>query len=434
MMPVAGGPGKRERFRLHAAAGIVGRRENEDSHMAQTAEAGATAGENRTLALVGAGHFLSHFYALTLPPLFLYFRDEFGVSYALLGAMVTGYALVGGVLQAPVGLAVDRWGARPVLLAGLALNAAAITAMGLAPGYWALALLAVAAGIGNSVFHPADYAVLVARIREYRLPRAYSLHTFLGFFGTAVAPVTMSTLAGWMGWRGAIMLVGAAGLATVLAMAMSGGAVASPPRSRNATADAAPAPWFSLPILLFFGFFAAFGLASGGIMTFTAVGLDKLYALDPASIGAVWTTALLALAFGILAGGALPDREGLQVRLTGAALIGGGALTALAGFADVGAVGLAALLGAAGFGMGVVLPARDLMLRRITPPGSTGRVIGFVFVGLSVGGGLAPILFGWAMDRDWPVLLFLGCGVFLAIAFLCSFGAVVAARRGAAGQ
>lgn len=397
--------------------------------MAQTVEAGTTAGENRTLALIGAGHFLSHFYALTLPPLFLFFREEFSVSYALLGALVTGYAMVGGVLQAPVGLAVDRWGAKPVLLAGLALNAAAIAAIGLVSSYWALALLAVAAGIGNSVFHPADYAVLAARIRERRLPRAYSLHTFLGFFGTAVAPLTMATLAALMGWRNAVMLAGAAGIATVLAMAVSGGAVASPPRTGDAAADAAPTRWLSLPILLFFGFFAAYGMASGGIMSFTVIGLGKLYGLDPASAGAVLTTALLALAFGILAGGELPDRERLQVHVTGAALIGGGALTALAGFADIGVVGLAVLLGVAGFAMGVVLPARDLILRRITPPGSTGRVIGFVFVGLSIGGGLAPLLFGWTMDHEWPILLFLGCGAFLVLAFLCSFGAVLAARR-----
>ena len=397
--------------------------------MAQTAEAGTTAAENRTIALIGAGHFLSHFYALTLPPLFLFFREEFGVSYALLGALVTGYAMVGGVLQAPVGLAVDRWGAKPVLLAGLALNAAAIAAIGFVSSYWALALLAVAAGIGNSVFHPADYAVLAARIRERRLPRAYSLHTFLGFFGTAVAPLTMAALAASMGWRNAVMLAGAAGIATVLAMAVSGGAVASPPRAGDAAAEAAPARWLSLPILLFFGFFAAYGLASGGIMSFTVIGLGKLYGLDPASAGAVLTTALLALAFGILAGGELPDRERWQVYVTGAALIGGGALTALAGFADIGVVGLAALLGVAGFAMGVVLPARDLILRRVTPPGSTGRVIGFVFVGLSIGGGLAPLLFGWTMDRDWPVLLFLGCGAFLVLAFFCSFGAVLAARR-----
>ncbi len=389
----------------------------------------AVQGETRTLVLIGAGHFLSHFYALSLPPLFFFFREEFGASYALLGALVTGYAVVGGVLQAPVGLAVDRWGARPVLLTGLVLNAAAITAIGFAPNYGILALLAVAAGIGNSVFHPADYAVLAARISERRLPRAYSLHSFLGFFGTAAAPLTISSLAGWLGWRNTLIFVGMAGLVTVLAMAGSGAAVTSPPRAGNEPAGAGPSRRLSLPILLFFGFFVAYGMASGGIMSFTVIGLGKLHGLDPASASAVLTTALLALAFGILAGGALPNRERLQVRLAATALIGGGVLTALAGVAAAGVVGLAMLLGAAGFGMGVVLPARDLMLRRITPPGSTGRVIGFVFVGLSVGGGLAPLLFGWTMDRGWPVLLFLGCGIFLALAFLCSFGAVLAARR-----
>ena len=393
--------------------------------MAQALERGA----GRTLALVGAGHFLSHFYALTLPPLFLFFREEFAVGYAALGAVAAGYGLVGGVLQAPVGLAVDRWGARPVLLAGLALNAGAIAAIAFVESYAGLLLLAIAAGVGNSVFHPADYAVLAARVPERRLGRAYSLHTFLGFLGTAVAPATVGALAIWTDWRTTVALAGAVGLATVLVMAASGAAVASPPRAREARAGGSVRRAPAAPILLFFCFFLAFGLASGGITSFTVIGLGKLHGLDPATAGAVLTTALMALAFGILAGGELPDRERLQIRLTGGALVGGGLAFALAGSIDAGPLGLAALFGLGGFAMGVVLPARDLMLKRITPPGDTGRVIGFVFVGLSVGGGLSPLLFGWTMDRDWPALLFVAAGAFLALAFLCSFAALAAARR-----
>ena len=54
-----------------------------------------------------------------------------------------------------------------------------------------LMVLAVFAGLGNSVFHPADYAILAGSIGEKRLGRAYSMHTFSGFLGGACAPVGM---------------------------------------------------------------------------------------------------------------------------------------------------------------------------------------------------------------------------------------------------
>ena len=400
--------------------------------MATAAEGFGTgrAGERMTLALIGAGHFLSHFYGLSLPPLFLFFQAEFGVSYALLGLIATGYGLIGGVLQAPVGVAVDRYGARPVLLAGLVLNAAAIAAIGFASGYWPLLALAIAAGIGNSVFHPADYAVLAARIDERRIGRAYSLHTFLGFFGTAVAPATMGALAAWSDWRTAVMVVGAVGLATAVVMLASGEMVGSPPRTLQGRAGGrARNGILTPPVLLFFCFFVAYGLASAGVANFTVIALGALHGLGPVDANLVLTASLMALAFGILAGGAIPNDERIQMALTATALIGAGVLLAAVAFADVGVFGLAVLMGLAGLGMGVVLPARDLMLKRITPPGGTGSVIGFVFVGLSLGGAVSPLGAGWLMDRELPALLFVLCGVFLAVAFLCAFWALSAARR-----
>jgi len=40
----------------------------------------------RVNALLGAGHFLSHFYQLCLPPLFIAWQQAFGVSFAELGS------------------------------------------------------------------------------------------------------------------------------------------------------------------------------------------------------------------------------------------------------------------------------------------------------------------------------------------------------------
>ena len=177
-----------------------------------TTIAAQPASETRVLSLIGIGHFLSHFYILCLPPMLPVFAREFDVGYAMLGGAIAGYAWVGGVLQAPVGALLDKIGARQMLAAGLGLNALAIMAIGFADGFWMFAAFAVLAGIGNSVFHPVDYAIIAAKIDEKRLGRAYSLHTFSGFFGGGVAPVAIVVLAAMFDWRMAFIVVGLAGL------------------------------------------------------------------------------------------------------------------------------------------------------------------------------------------------------------------------------
>src|SRR3990172_11151721 len=108
----------------------------------------------RVVSLVASAHGLSHFYVLALPPLFPLLRDEFGVGYAALGAIVSALALASGVGQLPIGFVVDRFGARYVLAGGLALMSGTMVLMGLAPSYAVVPVLAVVLGLGNSVFHP----------------------------------------------------------------------------------------------------------------------------------------------------------------------------------------------------------------------------------------------------------------------------------------
>ena len=42
----------------------------------------------RVNLLIGTGHVLSHFYLLVLPPLFIAWQRQFGVSFAELGLAV----------------------------------------------------------------------------------------------------------------------------------------------------------------------------------------------------------------------------------------------------------------------------------------------------------------------------------------------------------
>ncbi|MGH7094353.1 MAG: MFS transporter, partial [Stellaceae bacterium] len=163
---------------------------------------------NRVNALIGAGHFLSHFYALCLPPLFIAWQTSFGVSFAEVGLSVALMAATTAVAQTPIGVLVDRYGARPFLIGGALLMALSIAAMGLVTAYWQIVGLAVLSGLGNSVFHPADYAILSGSVSRERLGRAYATHTFSGYVGFAAAPPVMAGLMLLIGWRHSLMLVG----------------------------------------------------------------------------------------------------------------------------------------------------------------------------------------------------------------------------------
>ncbi len=135
-------------------------------------------GDAKTIAMVGVGHFFSHFYLLVLPPLFPLLKAELGVSYASLGLLVSAFSLSSGIFQIPAGYVVDRYGPVMLLAAGLALEACAVLLMGLTSRYEALLFLVFMAGLGNSVFHPADYTILSAAVGRERLGRAFSIHTF----------------------------------------------------------------------------------------------------------------------------------------------------------------------------------------------------------------------------------------------------------------
>jgi len=116
--------------------------------------------DSRVNALLGAGHFLSHFYQLCLPPVFIAWQQAFGVSFAELGLAMAVMSAAAALLQTPMGFLVDRYGARPFLIGGTLMMTLSIAAMGFATAYWQVVGLALLSGVGNSVIHPSDYAIL----------------------------------------------------------------------------------------------------------------------------------------------------------------------------------------------------------------------------------------------------------------------------------
>src|SRR5258708_14163440 len=136
----------------------------------------------RTLTLIATAHWVSHFHIFVLPMLFPFLKQQLGVGYIDLGFALTVFAVISGLTQAPIGYLADHIGARKILLMGLTLGGCALIMLGLHLSYPWLIASAALLGLANSVYHPANYPILSAHMDEARLGRAFSIHTFAGFF------------------------------------------------------------------------------------------------------------------------------------------------------------------------------------------------------------------------------------------------------------
>src|SRR5471030_22269 len=176
----------------------------------------------RTLAAISTAHWVSHFHLFVLPMLFPFLKERLGVGYIDLGFALTVLGVVSGLTQAPTGYLADHIGARKVLLMGLVLGGFALIMLGLHLSYSSLIISAALLGLANSVYHPADYAILSAHMDETRMGRAFSIHTFAGYLGGPVPPAILALLVQTTGGSGALIVTGAVGPLVALLLLVVG--------------------------------------------------------------------------------------------------------------------------------------------------------------------------------------------------------------------
>jgi len=372
----------------------------------------------RTLGLISTAHWVSHFHLLVLPVLFPFLKQQLGVGYIELGFALTVFAVVSGLTQAPMGYLVDHIGARKILLIGLSVGGLAMILLGLHLSYPWLIASAVLLGLANSVYHPADYAILSAHMDEARMGRAFSIHTFAGFLGGAVAPAIMAALVATVGVFGALIVAGAVGPLVALCLMLAGVPDAGANHQQSAGAKM-PRPSIITPALMVLTiFFMLLGLSNAGIANFGVVALMGGYGASYSTANIALTAYLGASAVGVLAGGFLADHTERHGQVAAICFAVNAAIVLLIATVALPSVLLAAAMTTAGFLGGVIAPSRDMLVRNAAPAGAAGRAFGIVSTGFNFSGIASPLLFGWIMDQNLPHWVFGASAAFMVLTVL----------------
>ncbi|MDZ7864967.1 MFS transporter [Acidovorax sp.] len=380
------------------------------------------------IGLVGIAHLISHYSQLLLAPLFPWLKDAFQVGYTELGFLMTIFFVVSCAVQAGSGFVVDRFGPRPILFGGLALLGLAAFGFAASTSYGMLAAFSVLAGIGNGVFHPVDYTLLNRRVSAPRLGHAYSVHGITGSLGWALAPAMLVPLAIAFSWRVALVCAGVLAFAVLALLLFNRRHLELPAVPVVAKAGATGTPtqgnfaFLRIPaVWMCFAFFFFYAVSLNVVQAFAPEAARQLHAVPVALAAMCLTVYMVASAGGMVLGGFLAADPSRCERIVGVGFgLAACVAVALALAHPPGAL-VPVMFGVMGFCAGIAGPSRDLLVKRSTPEGSTGRVYGIVYSGLDIGQALSPLLFGVLLDQGRFTAVLLGLavvqGVLIASAF-----------------
>ncbi|MBC8024078.1 MAG: MFS transporter [Burkholderiales bacterium] len=390
------------------------------------------------ISLVGFAHGTSHFFHFVLPPLFPWLMRDFGLTFTQVGAAMTVFFVVSGVGQALAGFVVDRVGALRVLFGGVALLSLGGLCYAFAQSYGMLLAAAAVAGLGNSVFHPADYTLLNRRVSPSRLGHAFSVHGLSGSLGWAAAPVFVLAIAETMGWRAACAGASVVGFLALGFLFLNRGTlrdaaalVVDGPRKRGGSFAflGAPVVWMC------FAFFFVAVMAFGGLQNFAPAIFRDTYGVSLAFATTALTAYLLASAAGVAAGGFFATRGDRQDRLVAWALSAAALCSIALASAAMPAWSVVLLMVVMGFGVGFSGPSRDILVRRAATStfgaGAFGRVYGFTYSGIDAGLALAPLVFGPMMDAGHPTHVLWGIATLQVFAIVAALAVGFRARSAA---
>lgn len=377
------------------------------------------------IGLVGLAHASSHFSHLLLPLMFPVFGKTFGLSYSEMGLLMSVFFVVSGIGQASAGFVVDRFGARPVMFVSVAIMALACVVASLATNYAGLMLAAAMLGIGNCSFHPVDFTILNQKVSAPRLGYAFSAHGLTGNLGWAIAPVFMVSLSTWFDWRAAYLGAALFFMAILVLLMLNREALHTEVvQHKQQSSDDHVLAFLKIPVVWWcFAFFLLSTMTLAVVQSFAVSILQAMHQVTFEAATMTLTAYMLAAAAGMFVGGFVAARWPKQSDKVVATCMTVAALCmVLCGSGLLGGVATMVILAATGLAIGVGGPSRDMMIKKATPKGATGRVYGIVYSGLDVGFAISPLVFGVFMDHGWYGATLLGAATVLLLSVLVALG------------
>jgi MFS family permease len=377
------------------------------------------------IGLVGVAHASSHFSHLLLPLMFPVFMSTFALSYSEVGFLMTVFFVVSGIGQASAGFVVDRLGARPVMFGSLLVLAAGCLVVSIAPSYVGLMLGAALLGLGNCAFHPVDFTILNQQVSASRLGYAFSAHGLTGNLGWAIAPVFMVGLSTAFDWRtayvGAALMFMAIFVLLVWQREFLQAEVSHP---KNDASNVSTLDFLKIPVVWWcFGFFFLSTMTLAVVQSFSVSILQALHQVTFEAATFTLTAYMLCAAAGMFVGGFVAARwPRYSDKVVASCMTVAAVLMALCGSGMLGADLTMVILATTGLAIGVGGPSRDMMIKKATPKGATGRVYGIVYSGLDVGFAVSPVVFGVFMDHGWYGTTLLGAAFVLLLSVLVALG------------
>jgi FSR family fosmidomycin resistance protein-like MFS transporter len=376
------------------------------------------------IGLVGLAHGTSHFSHLLLAPLFPIFMRDFGLSYSDVGLLMSIFFVISGSGQAMSGFVVDRIGARPVLFAAIGCFLLASLAASMATGYAGLVLVAVLAGLGNAPFHPADFTILNQRVSAPRLGYAFSAHGLTGNLGWALAPAFLVGITALADWRTAYRCAALLYVAVLALLFWQRARLGTEVHVRHADAPkGSDLAFMKLPVVWWcFAFFLLSTMTLAVVQSYAPSILKQLHGVSVEAATLTVSAYMLCGAVGMFVGGFVAATSKHSDRVVAWAMTAGAVLLLVCATGWLNGTGTMVVLAATGFAVGVGGPSRDMMVKKATPKGATGRVYGTVYSGLDVGFAVSPMVFGLFMDRGWYALTLAGAALVLLVSVYAAIG------------
>lgn len=363
-----------------------------------------------------------------VPALFPWIKEGLGVSYAELGFLMSVFFVVSCAVQALSGFAVDRFGPRPLLFWGLICLVLAMFGYAISESYTQMVVCAFLAGMGNGVFHPADYTLLNRRVSPNRIGHAYSVHGLTGTLGWALAPALMVPIAIASSWHIALCVAGLISFAVLLLIFFkreqltldSSASQAIEILAKPASNQSKPSndqsndhsnvkipfrpegtfDFLKIPVVwMCFSFFLFYSMALSIVQAYAPEAVRHLQSVPLSVTSSCLTIYMLCSAGGMFLGGFLASNPQRAERVVGVAFLMAGCLSLSFVFLELQSWQVLLLFGVMGLISGSASPSRDLLVKQSTPPNASGRVYGVVYSGLDIGQAISAFVFGVLMDE-----------------------------------